>query len=70
MQHRLIPEGWEYVTSDPHEDDAWRLAVEYKQMHERVRGDLFVRVKVVWAKQPHVYWILRRLEAREGREAA
>lgn len=61
-------DGWEYVTSDPDWDQAWRLAAEYKEFHERVRGDLFVRVRVV--PRARVFWVLRRIEQRAERAAA
>lgn len=66
MRHHLIPEGWEYVSFDEDEEDAWRLAAEYKQLHERVNSDVFVRVRAVWAPHARAWWILRRVETREA----
>lgn len=57
-----IPDGWTYLTSEVGRDQAWRTAIEYKQTHERVRSDVFVRVRVVPAAG--VYWILVREEER------
>lgn len=68
MSHPRIPEGWEYVTSDPSVDDAWRLACDYKQLHEKVNGGVFIRVRVIRAA--HVFWVIRRVESREERDAA
>lgn len=68
MRHPKIPQGWEYVTSDPDLNDAWRLAIDYKQLHEKARSDVFVRVRVIRAA--HVFWVIRRTELREEREAA
>jgi hypothetical protein len=63
MRSPKVPEGWEYWTSEPNEEDAWRLAMAYKETHERVRSDVFVRLRVVPAKGTH--WILRRIEQRQ-----
>lgn len=63
-----MPEGWDYVISDVDWDDAWRLAARYKEMHEKARGDAFVRVRVIPVAQ--VYWVIRRIEMREERAAA
>ena len=65
MRHPDIPEGWEFWTSEDDREDAWRLAVEYKQMQERARGDLFIRVKVIKPLGVSGYWILRREELRQ-----
>lgn len=58
-----IPEGWSFWTSERSCDDAWRMAIEYKQTHERAQGDVFVRVRVVPAAG--TYWILTREEQRQ-----
>lgn len=64
MRSMWIPDGWEFWTTEPDFDDAWELAAELKQARERVRGDLFVRVRVVPVQG--VFWILRREERREA----
>lgn len=57
-----IPDGWEYWTSELTSEEAWRVAVEYKQTRERAENSAFVRVKVIPANG--AYWILRRIEYR------
>jgi hypothetical protein len=63
-----IPPGWEYLTSELGENDAWDFAIEYKRAHERVRSDLFIRVRVV--KADRAFWVLRREEIRSEGLAA
>lgn len=59
-----IPEGWEFWTSDEDKEAAWSTAVRLKQQRERLRPDVFVRVRVVWSGQGTVHWVLRREERR------
>jgi hypothetical protein len=58
-----IPDGWEYWTSEPDPDAAWRVAIEYKQACERAQNGVFVRVTVI-PGAPRSWWILRRIEER------
>ncbi len=60
-----IPAGWEYWSSELSQDDAWRTAIAWKETRERVRGDVFVRVRVVQGPGDS-WWILRREELRES----
>lgn len=57
-----IPAGWKYWTSEPSSDDAWRVAIEYKEARERMQNSTFVRIRVIPARG--CYWILIREEAR------
>jgi hypothetical protein len=61
-----IPEGWEYCTSELDEDAAWRMAIELKQEREKLRPDLFVRVKVVpgYGRGRGSWWVLRKDEPK------
>lgn len=59
-----IPGGWEYWCNGGVDwDQAWADAMDLKATRERLRSDLFVRVKVVKARGG--YWILRREETRQ-----
>lgn len=62
-----IPEGWEFWTSEESSPEAWRVAVEWKQMYERVRADAFVRVRVepVRVGRDLSFWVLYRIETKE-----
>jgi hypothetical protein len=62
MRHPKIPEGFRYWTSEPDFDDAWDLAVQYKEMRERIQPDMFVRTRVIQAAR--TYWVLVREEER------
>lgn len=62
MRHALIPDGWEYYTTETTWDAAWALAVQHKQDYESLRHDKRMRVKVVPASGVH--WIIRKIEDR------
>jgi hypothetical protein len=62
-----IPAGWEFVTSDRGWETAWSIAMRYKHERERLRPDLFVRVRVVPSGSTNVWWILKQEIAREDR---
>lgn len=59
-----IPDGWELWTVDDDREAAWSTAVRLKQERERLRPDLFVRVRVVWSGQGSSHLVLRREEKR------
>jgi hypothetical protein len=63
-----MPEGWEYVTSDPDHDDAWGLAVQYKELRSKFGNEFFVRVRVI--RVAGVWWVIQRTELRDERAAA
>jgi hypothetical protein len=62
---RRIPEGWEYVTADYGDDAAWRTAIAHKTERERLRPDLFVRVKAMASGVDGWWWVIRKDEPRE-----
>jgi hypothetical protein len=62
MRHPKIPKGFQYWTSEPDSDAAWRLAIEYKETREHAHCDVFVRVKVIRAAGTN--WVLIRDEER------
>ena len=59
-----IPDGWEYWTTELGWEAAWSTAMRLKLRREKLRHDLFVRVRVVPSGQPNTWWILRREESR------
>lgn len=59
-----IPDGWELWTVDDDREAAWSTAVRLKQERERLRPDLFVRVRVVWSGRGSSHLVLRREEKR------
>lgn len=63
MKSASIPKGWEYVTTDASFNGAWTSAISYKQQRERLRPDLFVRVRVV-EPAAAAWWVIKREEPR------
>lgn len=59
-----IPEGWDIVTSDEGWEEAWSTATRFKHERERLRPDLFVRVKVVPSGHLNTWWVLRQETSR------
>jgi hypothetical protein len=59
-----IPKGWEFVSIDHGWEAAWSTAMRFKHERERLRPDLFVRVKVVPSGSTNVWWILKKEESR------
>lgn len=61
-----IPDGWTLLTSDVDEEQAWATGVEFKQARERIRDDVFVRVRVVrsYGRGARAFWILTKEEER------
>lgn len=62
-----IPDGWSYVTADKGSEAAWRTAVAHKMERERLRPDLFVRVKAIPSGDDGWWWVIRREEKRQER---